>query len=210
MEQNANKIVLALHKITISRHMEQLNNRLFLAINQFAGQNQLTDYLFMFFAEAMPYLFIVLVVVLWFRRDEKIKRDLIGATFTSVVGITINALIAQVYFHPRPFMHDLGTTLVSHTPNSSFPSDHTTFMFCIAFSLMFHQPTRTLALGLTVLAVIGGLSRVFIGVHFPFDIAAASVVSGFAAIIVHLARHKLTPCYNIIIATGDRLTKRVL
>ena len=190
--------------------MQQLNISLFTSINQFAGQNQFLDYIFMFFAEAMPYAFIALVVILWFCSKEQSKRYLIGATLTSVVGITINTLIAQVYFHPRPFMNDLGTTLVEHTPNSSFPSDHTTFMFCIAFSLLFHRTTRKLALGLTGLAVIGGLSRVYIGVHFPFDIAAASVVAAFSTMLVHSARHKLVVCYNVIISTGDRLTGRVL
>lgn len=190
--------------------MEQLNNHLFSTINQFAGQNQYFDYMFMFFAEAMPYLFIVLVIAAWFRSKQQTKRYLIGATLTSLVGITINSLIAQVYFHPRPFMSDLGTTLVTHTPSTSFPSDHTTFMFCIAFSLLCHQATRTVALGLTILAVIGGLSRVYIGVHFPFDIAAAAVVSGFAAMVVHAARYKLRACYNMIIATGEVLTMRML
>ncbi|MCJ8348955.1 undecaprenyl-diphosphatase [Moritella sp.] len=190
--------------------MEQLNNHLFSTINQFAGQNQFFDYLFICFAEAMPYAFIALVVILWFCSKEQSKRYLISATLTSVVGITINTLIAQVYFHPRPFMNDLGTTLVAHAPSTSFPSDHTTFMFCITFSLLCHQTTRTVALGLTVLAVIGGLSRVYIGVHFPFDIAAAAVVSGFAAMVVHAARYKLQACYNMIIATGEVLTKRML
>jgi len=189
--------------------MEQLNNYLFSVINQFAGQNQFFDYIFMFFAEAMPYVFIVLVITAWFRSKEKVKRYLIGATLTSVAGIAINHVIAQIYFHPRPFMNDLGTTLVAHAPNSSFPSDHTTFMFCIAFSLLFHQATRKLALGLTVLAVIGGLSRVYIGVHFPFDIAAASVVSGFAAMVVHSVRYKLAACYNLIIAAGEVLTAKL-
>lgn len=188
--------------------MEQLNNLLFTSINQFAGHNQFFDYLFIFFAEAMPYVFIILVIIHWFRRDEQVKRCLIGATLTSVIGISINAIIAQIYFHPRPFMNDLGTTLVSHAPNSSLPSDHTTFMFCLAFSLLCQQVTTRFALGLTLFAVIGGLSRVYIGVHFPFDIAAAAIVSVFAALSVHAARDKLGACYNMIITVGDAFIKR--
>lgn len=186
--------------------MEQLNISFFTSINQFAGQNQLLDYIFILFAEVMPYFFIALVIAIWFRSAEQTKRYLIAATLTSVVGITINHFIAQVYFHPRPFMNDLGTTLVEHTANSSFPSDHTTFMFSIAISLLFHQAMKKLALGLTALALIGGLSRVYIGVHFPFDIAAALVISAFSAMIVHNVRHKLTAGYDMIITTGDRLT----
>lgn len=190
--------------------MEQLNNQLFTVINQFAGQNTFFDSLFIFFAEAMPYVFIILVIAVWFRHENKVKRYLIAATLASVVGITLNAIIAQVYFHPRPFMNELGTTLVTHSPNSSLPSDHTTFMFCIAFSLLLHRTTRKFALGLASLAVIGGLSRVYIGVHFPFDIAAASIVSILAAMSVHAVRHQLRACYNMIIVTGDRLTKPIL
>jgi len=188
--------------------MEQLNIALFTSINQFAGQNQLLDYISILFAEGMPYGFIILVITIWFRSNKQIKRYLIGATLTSIIGITINHFIAQVYFHPRPFMSNLGTTLVEHTANSSFPSDHTTFMFCIATSLLFYQTMRKWALALTILALIGGLSRVYIGVHFPFDIAAAFVVSAISAMVVHSIRHKLTTGYDVIITTGDRLTKR--
>jgi len=186
--------------------MEQLNIALFNSINQFAGQNQLLDYIFIIAAEGFPYFFIAFVIAVWFRSTEQSKRYLIGATLASVVGITINSLIAKVYFHPRPFMNDLGTTLVEHTANSSFPSDHTTFMFCIAISLLFYQTTRKMALGLTTLALIGGLSRVYIGVHFPFDIAGAFIVSALSALIVHSVRHKLLTVYDMIIITGNRLT----
>jgi len=186
--------------------MEQLNIAFFTSINQFAGKNQLLDNISIVFAEGMPYGFIILVITIWFRSNKQIKRYLIGATLTSIVGITINHFIAQVYFHPRPFMSNLGTTLVEHTANSSFPSDHTTFMFCIAISLLFYQTTRKMALGLTTLALIGGLSRVYIGVHFPFDIAGAFIVSALSALIVHSVRHKLLTVYDMIIITGNRLT----
>lgn len=186
--------------------MEQLNISLFTSINQFAGQNQLLDYIFIIAAEGMPYFFIALVITVWFYSKQQAKRYLIGATLTSVVGISINHLIAQVYFHPRPFMDNLGTTLVEHSANSSFPSDHTTFMFCIAVSLLCYQTMRKLALRLTLLALFGGLARVYIGVHFPFDIAAALVVSGFAAMLVHTVRHRLATIYDRIISISDRLT----
>lgn len=189
--------------------MEQLNTKLFTLINQFAGHNQLLDYIFMFSAEAMPYIFIAIIITVWFRCTEQSKRYLIGATLTSVVGITINHFIAQFYFHPRPFMNDLGTTLIAHTPNSSFPSDHTTFMFCLAIGLLFYPAMRKLALGLSLFALIGGLSRVYIGVHYPFDIAGALIVSAFSALIVHCVRGKLSIIYDMIITTGNRLTSRV-
>lgn len=190
--------------------MEQLNISLFTSINQLAGQHQLLDYIFIIAAEGMPYFFIALVIAAWFYSKQQAKRYLIGATLTSVVGISINHLIAQVYFHPRPFMDNLGTTLVEHSANSSFPSDHTTFMFCIAVSLLCHQTMRKLALRLTILALFGGLARVYIGVHFPFDIAAALVVSSFAVLLVHSARHKLASAYDMIINIGDQLTNLCL
>ena len=71
--------------------MQQLNNLLFSAINQFVGQNQFFDYLFIFFAEAMPYVFIALVVILWLRSKDQSKRYLIGAA----IGCMLMGLYAN-------------------------------------------------------------------------------------------------------------------
>ncbi len=54
-------------------------------------------------------------------------------------------------------------------------------MVSIAVSLLFYE--KRLGILFLLLSLIGGLSRVYAGVHYPFDIAASFVVGIAAAII---------------------------
>jgi len=54
-------------------------------------------------------------------------------------------------------------------------------MVSIAVSLLFYE--KRLGILFLLLSLVGGLSRVYVGVHYPFDIAASFVVGAAAAII---------------------------
>lgn len=99
-------------------------------------------------------------------------------------------VISLFYFHPRPFVDNLGTQLIGHAPDSSFPSDHTTFIFSISVMLLFNKTTRALVIVLCGCSFISGLSRVFGGVHFPLDILGAILVSIFSYVIVFQFQNK--------------------
>lgn len=187
--------------------MEQLNISLFLTINQYALNNPIIDKIAILLAEDMPYLFNLLLGALWF--TSKVQRKLIFmyAGFTVILGMLMSFIISLAYSHPRPFMNEIGNTLIVHATDSSFPSDHTTFMFCIAITLLWHAVTRKLGAVLSLLALIGGLARVFIGVHFPFDIAAACLVSCLASVIIYYARGRLDHISYPVINLSDKLTK---
>ena len=192
--------------------MESFNNTLFMSINQFAGHEHLFDRIVIGIAEGMPYLFIGLVMVLWcylyrpgLRSPRPYQQALIAATLAAVLAMAINFVIGLFYYHPRPFVLGLGTNLVAHTANTSFPSDHTSFLFAIAFTLLSYGLSRCLSFCLLGLALLGGLARVYTGVHFPFDIVAAIVTAGCASAIVYRAHAYLSPVYAGIIRFSDKL-----
>jgi len=81
-------------------------------------------------------------------------------------------------------MSGLGINLVEHTLDSSFPSDLSTLMFAVAWVLYMAKFTRKWSYGLPALALVSGICRVIVGVHFPLDIFMAAVVAGLASIIV--------------------------
>ena len=94
-----------------------------------------------------------------------------------------NLLISSLWFHPRPFMLGLGQNLLAHTPESSFPSDHATVMFTLAFALMLAS-LRKLGVLILLLGVLVGWARIYLGVHFPFDIAGSLLISLISAWLV--------------------------
>jgi len=184
--------------------MQTLNEELFLEINQFAGVDKGLDSVMISVAEYTPYLFILILFYLWFTNR---KNEALYAGYATTLGIIINQAIGVFYFHPRPFMQNLGTTLLAHKPDSSFPSDHTTFTLSIALMLVSFKSTRILGVVLAILALWCGGARVYLGVHWPFDIAGSIVVSLFAVIIIGLSKNNLAGLNSLIIATWHKVFK---
>ncbi len=178
--------------------LEDLNVRWFLIINKYAGKNGATDRLFVGLAKFMPFLFIFILIYLWFK-SVAYKNIVLLTSYAVVLGLVINRIVSTIYFHDRPFAKNLGTPLISHSADASFPSDHTTFLMTIAFSMLFYKKTRVYGYVLALLGLLGGISRVFVGIHFPFDILGSVIVAFMSAGLVFLLRDKL-----------DRVNKNVI
>ncbi|GAB6045812.1 undecaprenyl-diphosphate phosphatase BcrC [Caminibacter profundus] len=181
-----------------------MNEKLFLLINSFAGKNHLVDLFFISAAEFLPYLFILVEVYFYF--FAKKKNEAIFAFYSAVFGLLINQIISLVYFHNRPFMDGIGTLLINHAPENSFPSDHTTFLFAIAFSLFFSKIKFSYIL--FVLALLGGVARVYTGVHYPFDILGGIITGFLGALITYIFRDKLFILNDIILETENTLRSK--
>lgn len=170
--------------------MDSLNSDLFLAINQLAGENAILDASAIFIAEAMPFILIGVMVSLWFFADLNKKRISFFAGYSVLLALLLSYLIGVFYFHPRPFVLNLGSQLVEHAADTSFPSDHTTFIFAIASSYLFSRETLKLGVLLVLLSFLAGLARVFVGVHFPFDIIGAGLVGVVSSLSIKYLANK--------------------
>ncbi|WP_036217307.1 undecaprenyl-diphosphatase [Marinospirillum minutulum] len=170
--------------------MDSLNSDLFLAINQLAGENAILDASAIFIAEVMPFILIGVMVSLWFFADLNKKRISFFAGYSVLLALLLSYLIGVFYFHPRPFVLNLGSQLVEHAADTSFPSDHTTFIFAIASSYLFSRETLKLGVLLVLLSFLAGLARVFVGVHFPFDIIGAGLVGVVSSLSIKYLANK--------------------
>jgi undecaprenyl-diphosphatase len=105
---------------------------------------------------------------------------------TSILALTIalaaNQIIGLVAYTPRPFLIGLGHQLIDHRPSSSVPSNHGTIIFTYAAALAF---CRVWCLSVVVgcLGPLVAWSRIYLGVHFPFDMLGAAIVSTLAAFV---------------------------
>lgn len=164
--------------------MQQLNQELFLLINQLAGQHAWFDSFVIRLAGLTPYVFIVLLIAMWFFANPQKRYASFLAGGSVLLAMLLSYCVGKLFFHPRPFMDGLGVQLVSHAPDTSFPSDHTTFVFAIAFSLLFSLANKSLGWFLVVVSLLSGIARVYVAVHYPGDIAGALVIGAIAAAIV--------------------------
>lgn len=143
-----------------------------------------------FLAKYTPYFFIAVLIFYWLYKKFRYQDTVLYAGYSALLGLLINYVITLFYFHNRPFMDGLGGNLIHHVADSSFPSDHTTFMLSIAFSFLFFPKTRKLGIILSFIGFIGGIARVFVGVHYPFDILGSLFIAFLAGAVVYLLRNK--------------------
>ncbi len=181
--------------------MEEFNVSTFRLINQYAGLNSLLDTILISVAEAMPYVFMLIIMYLWFDVNLEKKRASFNSGLSVLLGMFISYVISLFYHHPRPFVDNLGIQLIEHAPDSSFPSDHTTFIFSISVMLLFNRATRLIGSVLCVFSFISGMSRVFGGVHFPFDILGAILVAIFSSVLVFKSQRKTNSLFDWMVDT---------
>jgi undecaprenyl-diphosphatase len=119
----------------------------------------------------------LLLGVIWWSR----RRIALYAVAASVAGgVLLNELLKAIFERPRP---DVQMALV-HAAGYSFPSGHTTtalaFYGMLAYVLAHTLPgrARTPIYALTVIWILlVGLSRNYLGVHYPSDVIAAYAVT---------------------------------
>ena len=180
-----------------------MNQEIFLYINSFVGKNYYLDKIGINAGEYLVYMLVALVIYMYFVLHK--KNETIFAFISMIIALLINQLVGLVYFHNRPFMDNVGVTIKTHVADSSFPSDHTTFMFAIIWSLLLFKSTRKIAIICLPFGIIGAFARVFEGVHYPFDIVGGVVVGLVSSIIVYKLRYRLTIINNVIFKIEKKL-----
>jgi undecaprenyl-diphosphatase len=172
--------------------ISDLNVYLFGLINGTAGKDPVLDGAMIFIAGYLVFVIPVFLIYLWFKgsKTDENKKEALFVLVSVLTSLAIAWGTTLIYFHPRPFMIGLGTELVPHAPETSFPSDHATAMFSVAFSLIFLKEYKK-GVVFFILSLLVGLARIFCGIHFPFDIIGSVFVSLAGAGIVFTAREKL-------------------
>jgi undecaprenyl-diphosphatase len=154
----------------------ELNLSLFSFINASSDASDLKINFAIFIANDLLYCMIALFAWFWLRGDYQIKKQILKAFIFTSIALFISQCISHIYYHPRPFVMDVGRTLIYHSPNGSFPSDHMLIFSSIAFSYFF-STYRKLGIFLIMLAWLVAWSRIYLGVHFPLDMLGAFVLA---------------------------------
>ncbi|MCR4531491.1 phosphatase PAP2 family protein [Acinetobacter venetianus] len=160
---------------------EDLNIYLFHSVNSFATHSLAFDRVMIFLANDLNTVFISFLVFLLVIQWKTYRLLFAKTLFIVLLSIAFSDLIEMFYHHPRPFQLDLGHKLIGHGSSSSFPSQHTLTIAVIAFTYLIAGYRAIGIMGLFV-GVIVGLARVYVGVHFPFDVIGSFVI-GFLLVV---------------------------
>ncbi|MEP7335599.1 MAG: phosphatase PAP2 family protein [Actinomycetota bacterium] len=115
--------------------------------------------------------------------QRKWKLASASALGSAAAALLANQLIAQVWQRARPFAsHPSAHVWGSRSHDPSFPSDHASAAFAVAFAvLLFDRRVGSIFLAA---AVIVGFGRIAIGAHYPADVLAGVLVGLAAALLV--------------------------
>ena len=150
----------------------ELNLHLFEWFNASNHAHEMTIRFAIFIANDLFYIMLLFFGFYWLRGNFAIKKQIVKAFIFTTVALLISQIISHSFYHPRPFVMEVGRTLIYHSPNGSFPSDHMLIFSTIAFSYFFSEK-RNLGIILILLAWLVAWSRVYLGVHFPLDMLGA-------------------------------------
>ncbi len=118
--------------------------------------------------------FLICIGLLLFRRTRKL--GLICSLSLIICSVLVHLILKPMFARPRPY-HVLSTliTLAPRPGDFSFPSGHTNTIFAVTSVLFFACP-RKIGIPALIVSTLVGLSRLYLGIHFPTDVLAGALL----------------------------------
>lgn len=132
--------------------------------------------------------FALFMLYAWWRArglDSVVMAKVLASPVIVVVAYVANSVLKGLVEENRPCAQIPGSVSLETCPASgdwSFPSNHTVIAFAAAAALWFAD--RRLGWIAGVFAVLMGASRVWVGVHYPHDVAVGAVVGVVVALLL--------------------------
>ncbi|CAB3288360.1 Lipoprotein B [Methanocaldococcus lauensis] len=169
-----------------------LNIYLFYLIN--SHYNHILDIIMLLISKTVyPIVFITTTLI--YLKNRKLGLKLAFSLFLAVLIIfSLKYLINE----PRPYIVLENVHLLCFEGNEpSFPSGHTTYAFTLATSLLLNY-SKKIGLLFLIWAIFVGYSRVYVGVHYSFDVIGGLIIGIFCGYLTKLNIEKFIERLKLI------------
>lgn len=128
---------------------------------------------------------LVCIFLLIFKKTRKVGVASSLSLFLEfiIINLTVKKLVGRT----RPYVVNDAIQYITQRPSdNSFPSGHTGCSFAVASVLFFMMPKKV-GIPAIILASLIGLSRLYVGVHYPTDILGGffiGMLTGFIAKLI--------------------------
>jgi undecaprenyl-diphosphatase len=158
-------------------------------------QNPILDSIMPIVTHFGGFIFLVLVVfalVLYAKisRRDTLKKVAIITLIALLFSGAITVALKHIVHEPRPFMTlDNVHLLIAEADLNSFPSGHATATIAVVASLILNMKDLAkkhyliIDIALVIFAAVILFSRMYVGVHYPGDILAGTIVGLFGALL---------------------------
>nr|WP_295972518.1 undecaprenyl-diphosphatase [uncultured Bacillus sp.] len=161
-----------------------MDEKIFYAINGLAGRFTPLDRLMILISNKTRYVFLLFLVIFWFKHPSH-QKLIIHSGKAVILSLLLNTLIKCFYSKPRPFMKRRVGILIPSKTDSSFPSKHTLLSFAVSTSVFLHE--RLIGSILYGLSFFTGISRIWVGHHYPSDILGSACIGSLSGVIMDKA-----------------------
>lgn len=124
-----------------------------------------------FIAVVIPFFFVIPIILF--------PTLLLKTILTVIIARLMVEVGRDIHFRPRPH---LSRSIIPQPNRFSFPSSHALVFFSLA--TLFLSFSLFWGLIYLSLAILIGLSRIFVGVHWPSDIAVGAIIGSLIGLII--------------------------
>ena len=152
--------------------------------------------------------FLVLALIMFWCVDKRRGYFVMAVGF---MGTMVNQLLKLVCAVPRPWVLDPDFSILEQAREAasgySFPSGHTSTAVGTFGSIAATEKRRWLRIVCIVLAVLVGFSRMYVGVHTPYDVlvgaaCAVLLVICFRPIVMGTSEKAMHVLLSVLMAAG--------
>lgn len=133
------------------------------------------NFLAIFSAKYLIYVLVALFIIYLVRGRHELKKIITFTIFVLPTSYIVAKILSSFFYDARPFVINHFTPLLSHAADNGFPSDHSLLSFALASVIFCFN--KKWGIAFFILGIIIGLSRVYVGIHWPVDILGSFVIS---------------------------------
>lgn len=172
-------------------NISEINKKLFRMINDLGKEFPFINFPMVIIAEYTVFFLAIFVILFWFTKNKENKKMLICGGITFILAETMGKIAGLLHFNKQPFAVLSNTNqLIEKAINNSFPSDHTILFFSFCMSFWLFKKGKWIVW--VFLAILVGVSRIWVGVHYPLDVLIGAFIGIISAVIIYFTVPTLT------------------
>lgn len=121
--------------------------------------------------------------------NQQMRQNSLYVFSSTLLSYGITLITKQFVRRPRPFIRDTTFVAVYKAGSTSFPSGHTSTSFATVTALSIAYPKWYVIAPAYLWAGSVGYSRMYLGEHFPTDVAAGLAIGAGSAITLSSMKH---------------------